>query len=43
MDNGLEKYEFDSVLHQYQDMGLNVKGVDKDRFYAPEFLTPIEK
>ena len=35
VDNGLlRKYEFDSVLHQYQDMGLNVKGVDaKDRFY----------
>ena len=35
VDNGLlRKGEFDSVLEQYQGMGLNVKGVDaKDRFY----------
>ena len=35
VDNGLlRKDEFNSVLNQYQDMGLNVKGVDaKDRFY----------
>ena len=35
VDNGLlRKDEFDSVLNQYQGMGLNVKGVDaKDRFY----------
>ena len=35
VDNGLlRKNEFDSVLNQYQGMGLNVKGVDaKDRFY----------
>jgi GMP synthase (glutamine-hydrolysing) len=35
VDNGLlRKGEFDSVLRQYQGMGLNVKGVDaKDRFY----------
>ena len=35
VDNGLlRKNEFDSVLDQYQGMGLNVKGVDaKDRFY----------
>jgi GMP synthase (glutamine-hydrolysing) len=35
VDNGLlRKYEFEDVLHSYQNMGLNVKGVDsKDRFY----------
>ena len=35
VDNGLlRKNEFDSVLNQYQGMGLNVKGVDaKERFY----------
>jgi GMP synthase (glutamine-hydrolysing) len=35
VDNGLlRKGEFDSVLQQYQGMGLNVKGVNaKDRFY----------
>ena len=35
VDNGLlRKDEFESVLNQYKDMGLNVKGVDaKDRFY----------
>ena len=35
VDNGLlRKNEFDSVLNQYNGMGLNVKGVDaKDRFY----------
>ncbi|MDP2423136.1 MAG: glutamine-hydrolyzing GMP synthase [Bacteroidales bacterium] len=34
VDNGLlRKNEFESVLHTYQDMGLNIKGVDaKDRF-----------
>lgn len=36
VDNGLlRKNEFESVLHSYKDMGLNVKGVDaKDLFYA---------
>ena len=36
IDNGLlRKYEFDSVLKQYEGMGLNVKGVDaKDKFYS---------
>jgi GMP synthase (glutamine-hydrolysing) len=36
VDNGLlRKNEFESVLHSYQDMGLNVKGVDaRKRFYA---------
>lgn len=35
VDNGLlRKNEFDDVLHSYQDMGLNVRGVDaKTRFY----------
>ena len=35
VDNGLlRKNEFENVLHSYQDMGLNVKGVDaKERFY----------
>src|SRR5690606_42008664 len=29
VNNGLlRKNEFESVLHQYKDMGLNVKGVD---------------
>jgi len=34
VNNGLlRKNEFDSVLHQYKDMGLNVKGVNaSDRF-----------
>lgn len=34
VNNGLlRKNEFDEVLHQYKDMGLNVKGVDaSDRF-----------
>jgi len=34
VDNGLlRKNEFEAVLHQYQDMGLNIKGVDaKSRF-----------
>ncbi|PZD77290.1 glutamine-hydrolyzing GMP synthase [Mesonia sp. K7] len=34
VNNGLlRKNEFESVLHQYKDMGLNVKGVDaSDRF-----------
>jgi GMP synthase (glutamine-hydrolysing) len=36
VDNGLlRKNEFESVLHSYKDMGLNVKGVDaKDAFYT---------
>lgn len=36
VDNGLlRKNEFESVLHSYRDMGLNVKGVDaKEQFYA---------
>lgn len=45
VDNGLlRKNEFDSVLHSYQDMGLNVKGVDaKAQFYkALEGLTDPE-
>lgn len=35
VDNGLlRKDEFEQVLHSYQDMGLNIKGVDaKDQFY----------
>jgi GMP synthase (glutamine-hydrolysing) len=35
VDNGLlRKNEFESVLHSYKDMGLNVKGVDaRHRFY----------
>jgi GMP synthase (glutamine-hydrolysing) len=35
VDNGLlRKNEFESVLHSYKDMGLNVKGVDsKSAFY----------
>jgi GMP synthase (glutamine-hydrolysing) len=35
VDNGLlRKNEFESVLHSYKDMGLNVKGVDsKTAFY----------
>jgi GMP synthase (glutamine-hydrolysing) len=35
VDNGLlRKNEFESVLHSYQDLGLNVKGIDaKQRFY----------
>jgi GMP synthase (glutamine-hydrolysing) len=36
VDNGLlRKDEFEQVLHSYQDMGLNIKGVDaKDHFYG---------
>ncbi len=36
VNNGLlRKNEFDSVLHQYEDMGLNVKGVDaSERFLS---------
>lgn len=36
VDNGLlRKNEFESVLHSYKDMGLNVKGVNaKTKFYA---------
>lgn len=35
VDNGLlRKNEYEDVLHSYQDMGLNVKGVDaKSKFY----------
>lgn len=35
VDNGLlRKHEFESVLHQYKDLGLNVKGVHSaERFY----------
>jgi len=35
VDNGLlRKHEFESVLHQYEDLGLNVKGVNaSERFY----------
>ena len=35
VDNGLlRKNEFEQVLHSYQGMGLNIKGVDaKERFY----------
>lgn len=39
VDNGLlRKDEFNSVLHSYRDMGLNVIGVDA----ADEFLTALE-
>ncbi|WP_373513607.1 glutamine-hydrolyzing GMP synthase [Persicitalea sp.] len=36
VDNGLlRKNEFEEVLHSYQDMGLNIKGVDAvQQFYA---------
>ena len=36
VDNGLlRKNEFESVLHSYKDMGLNVRGVEaKQRFYT---------
>ncbi len=36
VDNGLlRKHEFEGVLHQYEDLGLNVKGVDaSERFYS---------
>src|SRR5690606_18753126 len=36
VDNGLlRKNEFEQVLDQYKEMGLNIKGVDaKTRFYA---------
>ncbi len=36
VDNGLlRKGEFDQVLHSYQGMGLNIKGVDaKQKFYS---------
>ncbi len=36
VDNGLlRKDEFEQVLHSYQDMGLNIKGVNaKDQFYS---------
>ncbi|RYG52056.1 MAG: glutamine-hydrolyzing GMP synthase [Chitinophagaceae bacterium] len=39
VNNGLlRKDEFESVLHQYKDMGLNVKGVDA----ADRFLSQLE-
>jgi GMP synthase (glutamine-hydrolysing) len=39
VNNGLlRKDEFDSVLHQYKDMGLNVKGVDA----SARFLKALE-
>jgi GMP synthase (glutamine-hydrolysing) len=36
IDNGLlRKNEFEEVLHSYQEMGLNIEGVDaRERFYA---------
>jgi GMP synthase (glutamine-hydrolysing) len=36
VDNGLlRKGEFEQVLHSYQGMGLNIKGVDaRDKFYS---------
>ena len=36
VDNGLlRKEEFEAVLHSYQDMGLNIKGIDsKAHFYG---------
>lgn len=36
VDNGLlRKGEYEEVLHSYQDMGLNIKGVDaRQQFYA---------
>ncbi|PWJ59193.1 GMP synthase (glutamine-hydrolysing) [Dyadobacter jejuensis] len=36
VDNGLlRKDEYEQVLHSYEDMGLNIKGVDaKDLFYS---------
>ena len=46
VDNGLlRKNEFDAVLHSYQDMGLNVKGVNaKKKFYdALKGLTDPEE
>lgn len=46
VDNGLlRKGEFEQVLHSYQDMGLNVRGVDaKARFYeALKGLTDPEQ
>jgi len=46
VDNGLlRKGEFEQVLHSYQDMGLNIKGVDsKTQFYtALEGLTDPEE
>ena len=39
VNNGLlRKNEFESVLHQYKDMGLNVKGVDA----SERFLTALK-
>ena len=45
VDNGLlRKNEFEEVLHSYQDLGLNIKGVNaKNQFYAAlENLTDPE-
>jgi GMP synthase (glutamine-hydrolysing) len=37
VDNGLlRKHEFESVLHQYEDLGLNVKGVDASAAFYRE-------
>ncbi|MEI7509218.1 MAG: glutamine-hydrolyzing GMP synthase [Flavobacterium sp.] len=37
VNNGLlRKNEFESVLHQYKDMGLNVKGVDASEWFLSE-------
>jgi GMP synthase (glutamine-hydrolysing) len=39
VNNGLlRKYEFEHVLHQYRDMGLNVKGVDA----SEQFLSQLK-
>ena len=46
VDNGLlRKNEFEEVLHSYQDLGLNIKGIDaKDLFYRElEGVTDPEK
>ncbi|MDA7836497.1 glutamine-hydrolyzing GMP synthase [Salibacteraceae bacterium] len=37
VDNGLlRKHEFEGVLHQYKDLGLNVKGVDSSAAFYRE-------
>jgi len=42
INNGLlRKNEFESVLHQYKDMGLNVKGVDASERFLSE-LTGVD-
>jgi GMP synthase (glutamine-hydrolysing) len=46
VDNGLlRKNEFESVLHQYKDLGLNVKGVEASKLFydALAGLTDPEK